>query len=386
MAVSFLAFAGVALLTRRTLGRLLEWVARSRLNEAFLLAVLTLIVGSSLAAQAIGLSLPIGAFVVGMIVGESDFRHQLEDEIRPFRDLLVGIFFITVGMSVDWSEIMTKPGMTAGILGAVVLLKFIVVFGVARLSGMAKHSAIRTGLLLAHSGELGLLIIGRSLENTLLPASVGQPILGAVAVSMLFGPLLAQFSDKLATAASRAPGADLTDQQEASVRESSADLQGHVVLAGCGPVGRLVAIALENSKVPYVAIERNVERLRRAQSDGHKAVFGDASRSGILKAAGVERAAAIVVLVNDWHRSIRIIQEAKHLNPNIQVIASLRDDAHLGALVQAGASHIFPENFAAGLGLAAQALMSLGVPPAEAMEKIRSIRAELSPELRLLPA
>lgn len=386
MAISLSALAVVALLARRTIGKFLELVAKSRLNETFLLAVLTLIVGASLAAQAIGLSLPIGAFVVGMIVGESDFRHQLEDEIRPFRDLLVGVFFITVGMSLDWSQVTAQPGITAGILTAIVVVKFVVVSMVVRISGSPAHSAIKTGLLLAHSGELGLLIVERSLATSLLPGSVGQPILGAIAASMLIGPLLAQFRERIASAVSEVHSAELPSRHEESVRASSADLLDHVVLAGCGPVGRLVAITLEASKVPYIAVERNIERLRRAQNDGHKAVFGDATRSGILKAAGIQRAAAIVILVNDWRRSVRIIQEAKHLNPDIQVIASLRDDAHLGALVRAGASHIFPENFAAGLGLAAQALMSLGVAPAEAMDRIRAIRAALSPELRLLPS
>lgn len=155
MGVSFVALAGVALLARRTLGRLLGWVARSGQDETFLLAVLTLVVGASLAAEMIGLSLPIGAFVVGMMVGESDFRHQLEEEIRPFRDLLLGIFFVTIGMSVDWSQILAQPAVTFLVLAAILVVKFLVVFGVTRLSGLPASSAVKTGLLLAHSGELG---------------------------------------------------------------------------------------------------------------------------------------------------------------------------------------------------------------------------------------
>lgn len=386
LAVGFVVFAGVALLARRTLGRMLEWVARSKLNEVFLLAVLTLIVGAAVAAQSIGLSLPLGAFVVGMIIGESDFRHQLEDEIRPFRDLLVGVFFITVGLSVDWTEITEALGLTGAIFAAIVVVKLVVVFGVCRLSGMSGASAVKTGLLLAHSGELGLLVIERSLEGALLPAEIGQPILGAIALSMLTGPLLAQSSERLATWFGLSAAIDDADHTAPDIHAASTSMSGHVVLAGCGPVGRLVAVTLENTDIPYVAIERNIDRLRRAQHDGLLAVFGDATRAGILTAAGIERAQALVVLVNDWRRSTRIIREAKRLNPSIQVIASLRDDVHLGELVKAGASHIFPENYAAGLGLAAQALMSLGVPPAETLERIRSIRAELSPELRLLPS
>ncbi|WP_313325846.1 cation:proton antiporter [Sphingobium yanoikuyae] len=384
MGVSFVALAGVALLARRTLGRLLGWVARSGPDETFLLAVLTLVVGASLAAEEIGLSLPIGAFVVGMMVGESDFRHQLEEEIRPFRDLLLGIFFVTIGMSVDWSQILAQPAVTFLVLAAILVVKFLVVFGVTRLSGLPASSAVKTGLLLAHSGELGLLIVGRSLDSALLSPAIGQPVLGAIAASMLVGPILAQWSDRAGDlmVRSRDPrGAEI----ETAVRTTSQELKGHVVLAGCGPVGRLVALTLEASEIPYLAIERNVERLRRAQQEGHKAVFGDASRAGILKAAGVDRAAAIIVLVNNWHRSVRIIREAKRLNPGIQVIASLRDDAHLGELAQAGAAHVFPENYAAGLGLGAQALMTLGMSADDATDRIRAMRAQLSPDLQIVP-
>jgi len=384
MGVSFVALAGVALLARRTLGRLLGWVARSGPDETFLLGVLTLVVGASLAAEKIGLSLPIGAFVVGMMVGESDFRHQLEEEIRPFRDLLLGVFFVTIGMSVDWSQILAQPAVTFLVLAAILVVKFLVVFGVTRLSGLPASSAVKTGLLLAHSGELGLLIVGRSLDSALLSPAIGQPVLGAIAASMLVGPILAQWSDRAGDLIlrSRDPrGAEI----ETAVRTTSQELKGHVVLAGCGPVGRLVALTLEASEIPYLAIERNVERLRRAQQDGHKAVFGDASRAGILKAAGIDRAAAIIVLVNNWHRSVRIIREAKRLNPGIQVIASLRDDAHLGELAQAGAAHVFPENYAAGLGLGAQALMTLGMSADDATDRIRAMRAQLSPDLQIVP-
>lgn len=384
MGVSFVALAGVALLARRTLGRLLGWVARSGPDETFLLGVLTLVVGASLAAEKIGLSLPIGAFVVGMMVGESDFRHQLEEEIRPFRDLLLGVFFVTIGMSVDWSQILAQPAVTFLVLAAILVVKFLVVFGVTRLSGLPASSAVKTGLLLAHSGELGLLIVGRSLDSALLSPAIGQPVLGAIAASMLVGPILAQWSDRAGDLIlrSRDPlGAEI----ETAVGTTSQELKGHVVLAGCGPVGRLVALTLEASEIPYLAIERNVERLRRAQQDGHKAVFGDASRAGILKAAGVDRAAAIIVLVNNWHRSVRIIREAKRLNPAIHVIASLRDDAHLGELAQAGAAHVFPENYAAGLGLGAQALMTLGMSADDATDRIRAMRAQLSPDLQIVP-
>lgn len=380
-AIALIIFAVAALFARPILGRALAWIAKSRINETFLLAVLALILGAAVAATSIGLSLPIGAFIVGMIVGESDFRHQFEDEVRPLRDLLLGIFFVGIGMSVDWTSAFVEPLDTVGLLLVIIMVKLVVVTAVASAFGLNIVSALRTGFLLAHSGELGLLIIAQSIGSSLLPVDVGQPVLGAVAISLLVGPFLARIGHRVAPAFTERAGRH--DHLE-SVMESSHELDRHVLMAGCGPVGRLVAVTLEASRIPYLAIERNLELLHRAQEDGHNVIFGDATRPGILKAAGVERASTLVILIHDWMKSARVIREARHLNPDLQIIASVKDDLHMSPLVEAGASHIFPENFAAGLGLAAQALVSTGVPPSDAIDRIRRIRAHLSPELRLL--
>ncbi|MDP8914742.1 MAG: cation:proton antiporter [Pseudomonadota bacterium] len=379
-------FLVVALLARRTVGRLLAWTARSASNEVFLLSTVLLILATAFAAEQLALSLPVGAFIVGMMVGESDFRHQLEEEIRPFRDLLLGLFFLTIGTSIDLALVAREPMTTAAALILLVLVKFSIVFAVVRFSRADRVTALRTALILAHGGEFSLLIVSQSLAGGLIPAAFGQPVLAAAALSLMLAPALVQWNGRIAAAvAGREHSGDSDHAEPAEIVARTKSFTNHVILAGCGPVGRLVATALEASGVPYVAVERDVARLRKAQSQGHHVVFGDVTRPGILKAAGVHRASAVVALLNERRRLEQLVHRIRQLEPGLPVIVSTRDDTGLKGLVEAGATHIFPENLAAGLALAAQTMMVLGVPPREALARVRAVRSELNPELRALP-
>ena len=366
---------------------MLAWTARSHSNELFLLATLLLVLGGAVAAEQLHLSLPIGAFVVGMVVGESDFRHQLAEEIRPLRDLLLGLFFLTVGMAIDWRVAVDEPATTFTAFGLLVAIKVVVVFLVLRWGGVGNETATRTALLLAHGGEFALLVISQTLAKGLVPASFGQPLLLAVALSMLIAPAIAQWNGRMAAALWKERGHPRSEQvEEARVEEQAGRLRNHVILAGCGPTGRLVATALEACDVGYVAIERDPDRLRRAQAQGHNVVFGDATRHGILRAAGIEKASAVISLLDNRSRVERLLREIRMIDPGLPVIVSTRDDLGLEPLVRAGATHIFPENLAAGLALATQTLIALGMPVHDAVERIRTLRIELNPELDALPA
>lgn len=379
------SFILVALFARPILGRLLAWAASARSNELFLIATISLLLGSAVAAESLHLSLPVGAFIVGMIIGESDFRHQLDDEIRPFRDLLLGLFFLTIGMSINWPIVLREPGATLLMLIVLLLIKLVVVFAVLRIGGVDKKTSSRVALYLAHGGEFSLLLISQASGAGVVPVSLSQPALAAVALSMFLAPIVSQSSARLAAAVWKQFPGEAERTEEASVRERTSTLKDHVILAGCGPIGRLVATALEVSKIPYVAIERDLDRLRRAQAQGHHVVFGDATRHGILRAAGFERARVLVVLLHSHSRVVRLLREARSARPGIPVIVSTRSDTGLDPIVSAGATHIFPENLAAGMALATQTLIVLGIPAREALERIRTLRAELNPELGALP-
>ncbi len=216
----------------------------------------------------------------------------------------------------------------------------------------------------------------------LLPEEVAQPAMAGTAVSIFLAPFLIQFNRRIVTEVIATPG--IAGDPEGMIGGSQGNLRNHVVLAGCGPVGRLVGKVLKASGVPYIAIERDVDRLRIAQREGHPVIFGDATRYGVLEAAGVEDAGAVVALLNSEARLEELVRHVRQLNPAVPVLVSTRDDRGLRPLVKAGATHIFPESQAAGLGLAAQTFIALGVPPAEALARVRAIRVRLNPELRAL--
>jgi len=379
-ALAVVLFLAIALLVRRTLGRMFEALARIRSAEVFLLGVLSLVLLAAFGAEELGLSLPIGAFLVGMIIGESDFRHQVEDEIRPFRDVLLGLFFLTVGMAVDPRTILTHPLPVVAALASLVVLKAAIVFGAARVVGWSASSALRGGLILAHAGEFALLLITQALAAALVPAGMGQVVLVTVVLSMALAPLLIQWNGILAR---RLP--DLGSSRpalqpdEAVVAEASGSLSGHVILGGCGRVGCLVAKVLDIGGIPYVAIEHDIDRLRQARARGHHVVFGDTTRAAILHAAGLERAKVIVATLNSLSESERLVHRVRHMGLTIPVIVRTHDMASAKGLAGAGATHVLPDNLAAGLGLSEHLLRVLGVAPQEIVDRIEHVRSILDP-------
>ena len=372
-ALALAVFIAIAGLARRSLSGLIEAVVRTRSAELFLLAVLLLVLSGAYGAQAAGLSLPIGAFLVGMVLGESDFRHAVEEEVRPFRDVLLGLFYITVGMQVDPAAIASAP--IAGAVGVLLLVavKLAVVLVVARLRGYSLQVAFRAGLVLAHAGEFALLLITQSLAGGLLPAGIGQLALTCVVLSMLIAPMLILYNRRIVGwVGGRADDAG----QAAAVAEASAELTDHVILCGCGRVGRLVSEVLAANAIPYLAVERDIDQLRRAREEGRRVVLGDATRPAILHAAGLSRARAVVTLLGDRRGLLRLLHHVRRGGGlSVPVIVSTDDDIDLDALVAAGASHVFPENRAAGLALVGQILAMLGMSPAEVQQRIAVARA-----------
>lgn len=378
-AVAAIALAAAATLSRPLVHRGLFWMARLRSVELFLLTVLLVTLATASAVQLAGLTPPIGAFIAGMVIGESDFRHQVEEDIRPFRDVLVGLFFVTVGMAIDPSIITLSPWAVLAWTAAFLVGKPSLTFLALALLRRPPHVAFRVAVILAHGGELGLLLLTQAMAAAILAPDVGQPLLVALAATMGTAPLLIERSGPIArlVAPLAHPGAG-----EAEVREASDSLDHHVLLCGCGRVGRLVAAALDAAKLPYLALESDVTRLREAQRQGHHVVFGDASRRRFLEAGGVSRARLIIVTFDRRHTVERILHLARRYNPKIATIVSAADDREIASFVEAGASAVFPENLAAGLGLADQTLLLCGLSQDEAARIVTALRIKLNPELR----
>src|SRR4030081_3378001 len=273
----------------------LTWVARTNSADLFLLSVLLLALGTAFAGHLAGLSVPIGAFLAGMVVGESDFRHQVEDDIRPFRDVLLGLFFVTVGMEVDPSIVVVAPMAVLAWMFACLPGKALVVLLVGAIMRWPAPVGARAALMLAHGGEEGLLLITLAMKVGAIEPNVGQPALLALAATMTLGPMLILRSARFAEFVNGASRRAKADAEEAAIRAESQNLGDHVILCGCGRVGRLVSLVLEAAKVPYIAVESDLMRFRRAKKSGHKVVFGVAGRKRVLEAAGVTRARIVVV-------------------------------------------------------------------------------------------
>jgi CPA2 family monovalent cation:H+ antiporter-2 len=359
----------------------LTWVARTNSADLFLLAVLLLALGTAFVGQVAGLSLPIGAFLAGMVVGESDFRHQVEDDIRPFRDVLLGLFFVTTGLNVDPFIVVAAPMAVLAWMFVSVLGKALVMMLVGAIMRWPAPVSARVSLILAHGGEDGLLLLSQAMRVGAIEPSVGQPALLAVAATMALGPLLIRGSARFAEFVGGAAHRARADAEEAAIRDETRNLRDHVILCGCGRVGRPVSLVLEAAKAPYIAIEFDLIRFRKSKKSGHKVVFGDAGRKRVLEAAGIARARLVVVTFDRRHAVERILHYARQQNPAASSIVSAADDQELLPLARAGAGTVFPENIAAGLALADQILLVCGFSQDDAANIVTAVRAELNPEL-----
>ena len=381
LTIASLTLGGAALVCRPVFRVALTWVARANTADLFLLAVLLLALGTAFVGRLAGLATPIGAFLAGMVVGESDFRHQVEDDIRPFRDILLGLFFFTVGTEVNPSIVAVAPMAVLAWTIAFLPGKAFVTILVGAIMRWPPSVGVRTATILSHGGEDGLLLLTLAMKAGAIEPAVGQPALLALAATIALGPILIQRNAEAAQFVGGLSHRIKAVADEAVIREEGQGLRDHVLLCGCGRVGHLVALVLEAAKVPYVAVELDLARFRRAKNLGHKVVFGDASRKRVLEAAGVSRARSIVVTFDRRHAVKRLLHNAHQANPNVSSIVSTTDDQDVAALATAGAGTVFPENFAAGLGLADQVLLSCGFSQEDAADIVTTVRAELNPEL-----
>lgn len=380
LGIATLTLVAAAFFSPLLVPTLFSWVSKSRSNELFLLTVLLVALGAAYLVQLVGLAMPIGAFIAGVVIGEGDYRHRVEDDIRPFRDALVGLFFVTMGMEIDPALVATYPLPVLAWCLMFLLGKAAITAFVGLLLRRPLVVALRVAIILAHGGEFGLLLLTLAMGSGLIPAAVGEPVLIATALTMGLAPLIIQ-RNAVVDLLLGSPHHRLA-ATEAAIREAHGSLDGHVLLCGCGRVGRLVATALEAAKLPLVAIESDHARFKEAQLHGHNVVFGDAAHRRILLAAGIAKVKLVIVTFARRSAVERIISFAREQTPAKTCLVSTPDDREMGPLVDAGATAVFPENLAAGLGLADQALLLAGLSQEDAAKIITTLRAELNPELR----
>jgi len=350
-------------------------VARQRSSELFVLNVLLVTLGLGGLTELLGLSLALGAFLAGMLIAETEYRYQVEEDIKPFRDVLLGLFFITVGMVLDLKVVLASAGLVAMLLLVPVVAKFALVVALSRGFGSPLSIALRTGFYLAQAGELALVMLALARDNSLIPADLTQPVLAAMIVSMLASPVIIQFAEpivrKLTANDWLARAAQLT-----RIAAKTMSRQDHVIICGYGRSGQNLARLLEAEDIPYIALDSDPERVREAAADGGGVVYGDASRREALTSAGLAKAKALAITFADARVARKILNLVQELRPELPVIVRTVDDSELESLMEAGATEVVPEVLEGSLMLASHSLLLLGVPLNRVLKRIRTIREE----------
>ena len=365
--LAFAALKAAALLTLLLVGgqRVMRWwltlVARRRSEELFVLNLLLVTLGLAYLTEHAGLSLALGAFVAGMLIAETEYKHQVETDIRPFHDVLLGLFFITIGMKLNAEIVMERWGLVLLMSLLPVLFKFLLVAGLSKMFGASPGVSLRTGLYLAQAGEFGFVLLTLATQQNLLPAHLQSPVLASMVLSMLATPFLIMHSDRIVM---RLSASDWLMQSVAMTRiaKRAINTEAHVIIAGYGRSGQNLARLLEQEQIPYMALDLDPDRVRQATAAGQSVVFGDAARLQSLMAAGLARANAVVVSYHDTASALKILHLVQEHAPKVPVIVRTRDDTDIERLQAAGATGVVPETIEGSLMLASHALALVGVP------------------------
>ena len=351
----------------------LTLVARRKSEELFVLNLLLVTLGLAWLTEHAGLSLALGAFVAGMLVAETEYKHQVETDIRPFHDVLLGLFFITIGMKLDWRPVLDQWFLVLLLTLGPVLAKFALVALLARAFGTAPGTSLRTGLYLAQAGEFGFVLLTLGAEHGLIAQQWMSPVLASMVLSMLATPFIVMYSSRIVMKLS-ANEWMLQSLQLTSIAKKSIHTEAHVIIAGYGRSGQNLARLLEQERIPYMALDLDPDRVRQAAAAGQSVVFGDAARLPSLMAAGLARASAVVVSYHDTPSALKILQLVREHAPQVPVIVRTIDDTDLERLRDAGATEVVPEAIEGSLMLAAQALALVGVPMRRVIRLTRDAR------------
>jgi CPA2 family monovalent cation:H+ antiporter-2 len=351
----------------------LTQVARRKSEELFVLNLLLITLGLAWVTEHAGLSLALGAFVAGMLVAETEYKHQVETDIRPFHDVLLGLFFITIGMKLDWRPVLDQWALVLLLTLAPVLAKFLLVALLARLFGAAPGVALRTGLYLAQAGEFGFVLLTLGAEGGIVAPQWVSPVLASMVLSMLATPFIVMYSNRIV---SRLSASDWMLQSVAltTIAKKSIATEAHVIICGYGRSGQNLARLLANERIPYMALDLDPDRVRQAAAAGQSVVFGDAARLKSLMAAGLARASAVAVTYHDTPSALKILQLVRSHAPQVPVVVRTVDEADIDKLKAAGATEVVPEAIEGSLMLASHALALVGVPMRRVIRITRDAR------------
>jgi CPA2 family monovalent cation:H+ antiporter-2 len=369
-----IALALVLTVLRWLVRPLFHEIGRSRSTDLFTLAALLVSLGAAWVTDAVGLSMALGAFLAGMLLGETEYRHQLETVIRPFRDVLLGLFFITIGTLLDLTLLIRQWWVVLLLVVAMQVVKTAIVMIVAGGMAGAMRKAFKAGLVVAQGGEFGFALLTLMLNDRMAPTSLLQTLLAATVVSMLVSPLLIRHNERIANLFFPRPQvAPRPNDRELALTRGTAQ-RDHVIVCGFGRVGQNLARVLERQGFEYIALDMDPRRVQAAREAGDPVIFGNGAQTEILEAVGLEHCSVLVVTFADPDVALRIIRSVRELRPELPVLVRTQDDSKLEALQKAGATEIVPETLEASLMLVSHVLLLLNVPVSRVVKTVGDIR------------
>jgi CPA2 family monovalent cation:H+ antiporter-2 len=346
-------------------------IAQVRTDELFVLTTLLVTLLAAAFTQWFGLSMALGAFLAGMMLSESEYKHQLEADIRPYRDILLGLFFITVGMKLDVSLLISSPFSLLGLMLCFMLIKILVIKTLAVKAGEASKDAWASGFMLAQMGEFGFVLIALANQSQILPLDVASMLLGAGVISMAITPYMINNARSWALFLSQEKSAE---SLELSQLPENKVLENHVVICGFGRVGQTVSRFLKQDEIDFVAIDVDPLRTQKAREAGEKVLFGSSRQTEVLNAAHLSKAKLVVIAFGNDKQSLEVIQKVRSMNEDVPILVRTRNDDQLDALQAAGANEVVPESLEGSLMLVSQVLSLTGVPFSRIMRRVQKER------------
>jgi len=357
LAKALAAMAVIFLVARLALRRVFHLVADTHSSEVFVAAALFIVVGTSYATESMGLSQSLGAFLAGVMLASTEYRHQVEADLQPVRGLLMGLFFLTVGMTIDPAALVANLPQVVIFVALLLVGKALILTGIALAFRFSLASSLHLGLLLAQGGEFAFVVMARAGQNNLLDPRSASLLTSVVAVSMALTPLLAILGDWVSKRR------HLSDAAKAAPKGEGNDLKDHVILIGFGRVGQTIAGILEEQGIPYIAIDRDPRLVARMHESGDAPVFfGDIRKLEVLKQVGAARARAVVLTIDSGSGREKLVPRLRKQFPSLHILVRARDRRQAKGLEALGATAVVPETLEGSLQLAGQTLRHLGTP------------------------
>jgi CPA2 family monovalent cation:H+ antiporter-2 len=361
----------IVLFGRLALRPMMRSVAKAKSEEMFMAACLLVVIGAGLVAALSGLSMALGAFVAGVLLAETEYRHEVEVKIEPFKGLLLSLFFVSLGIRLDLSLLVAQPGLVLGVAVGLVAVKAAIVAGLGRLFGLSTRAAIETALTLAAGGEFAFVILDNAMGAEVVSTRIGQAVLVAATLTMFLIPTLSSIGGRLAK------GAAVATREAPEIPEPQGEeLEGRVLVVGYGRVGRLVGDMLDRHDLPWIAIDRDPSFVQQGRRAGHRVYYGDASRVELLERCGLDQARAVVVTMDSPEAAEAVVAVARGHRPDLTIVARARDARHAARLYDLGATDAVPETIEASLQLSEAVLVDIGVPMGLVIASIHERRDE----------